>query len=83
MAKGEDRVEAAEGEGVGEGDLLFGLTGSMEDYVEVEGEVYFGYSGVSGELLLVEGNDGGQGFDGSGGSDRVAMEGFCGTDRDL
>jgi len=33
VAEGEDRVQAAEGEGVGEGDFLLGLAGGVEDYV--------------------------------------------------
>ena len=62
---------------------MVGIAGGVEDDVEVEGGVYFGYSGVGGELLLVEGDDGGERFDGSGGSYGVAVEGFGGADGDL
>ena len=62
---------------------MLGLARGVEDYVEVEGGVYFGYSGVGGELVVVESDDGGQGFDGSGGSYGVAVEGFGGADGDL
>ena len=59
------------------------LRGVVEDDVEVDGGVDLGDAGVGGEEIFVEGEDGGESFEGSAGSDGVAVEGFGGADGDL
>ena len=54
----------------------------MRDDVKVEGGIDVGDSGGHGESAVVEGEDGGQGFDGSGSSNGVAVQGLGGADRD-
>ena len=59
------------------------LRGYREDDVEVDGGVDGGDAGVGGEEIFFEGEDGGESFDGSAGSDGVAVEGFGGADGNL
>ncbi len=82
-AEGQDGVEATEGQGVGEGQLWGGFTGRAEDDVEVDCGVDFCDSGVGGELIFVQGEDGGEGFEGATGTDGVAVKRLGGADRDL
>ena len=56
------------------------MRGELEDDVEVDGGVDLGDAGVDGEEIFFEGEDGGEGFEGSAGSDGVAVEGFGGAD---
>ena len=55
----------------------------VDDDVYFEAGVGSRDSGGLGEALFVEGKDGGEGFEGSAGSDGVAVEGFGGTDSDV
>ena len=54
-----------------------------EDDVELDGGIDFGDAGVGGEEIFVKGEDGGEGFEGSAGSNGVAVEGFGRADGDL
>ena len=83
--EGEDCVETTEGERVGESDgsARVGGTGLFGDDVEVESGVNVGDAVGEGELVVLECKDCGEGFDGSGGSDGVAVEGFGGADGNL
>src|SRR6266481_6157171 len=74
VAEGEDGVEAAEGERVGEGEFWHGLARRSEDDVEVNGGVDLSNAGVGGEEIFFEGEDGGERFDSSACSDGVAVE---------
>jgi hypothetical protein len=53
-ADGEDGVEAAEGKGVGEGQLGAGFTGRTKDDIEIDGWIDLGDSGVGGKLAVVK-----------------------------
>jgi hypothetical protein len=79
-AEGEYGVEAAEGEGVRESQFWCGFARLAEDDVEIECGVDLCDSGVGGEEIFAEANDGGEGFEGSAGSDGVAVERFGGAD---
>ncbi len=73
-AEGQDGVEAAESQRVGDGDLRSGLTGMAGDDVEVEVGIDRSNAGGGGKTGLVQGEDGGEGFERAGGSDGVAVE---------
>src|ERR1700757_1845489 len=67
-AEGEDGVKTSEGERVGGGEFWGSFSGSLEDDVEIDGGVDLSDSSVDGEEAVVEGEDGGEGFEGSAGS---------------
>ncbi len=81
--KGEDGVETPEGKGVGEGEFRGGIAGGAGDDVEIERGVDFDNTGVGGQESFFETEDRGESFDGSGGSDGVAVERLGRTDGDL